>query len=156
MCICHPKLLNVIFLFIVFVLLFFFTQDEKNTQTTFYLFYFGDFCMYFSYRKIKQLWLIYVVSLYVRILPPKILGVIFYFFVFILLFFCLYSSWQKQRYKIVVTGLNACTGPVPVTTNATFLTELQQGQKLPGPIARLYLYSIVYPLYFLMNIWKQI
>ena len=85
---------------------------------------------------------------------PKILGVIFYFFVFILLFFCLYSSWQKQRYKIVVTGLNACTGPV--TTNATFLAELQQGQKLPGPIVRLYLYSIVYPLYFLMNIWKQI
>ena len=56
--------------------------------------------------------------------------------VFILLFFCLYSSWQKQRYKIVVTGLNACTGPVSVTTNATFLAELQQGQKLPGLIAR--------------------
>jgi len=68
----HPKNLNVIFLFIVFVLLFFVcTRDEKNTQTTFYLFYFGDFCMYFSCRKIKQLWLIYVVSLYVRILPQK-------------------------------------------------------------------------------------
>ena len=34
-----------------FAIFFVCTRDEKNTQTTFYLFYFGDFCMYFSCRK---------------------------------------------------------------------------------------------------------
>ena len=54
-----------------FAIFLFVLEMRKTHMTTFYLFYFGDFCMYFSCRKIKQLWLIYVVSLYVRILPQK-------------------------------------------------------------------------------------
>ena len=134
MCICHPKILNVIFLFIVFVLLFFclYSRWEKTHRQLFICSILGIFVCILVVEKtiVADICSLLVCSYF----APKILAVIFYFFVFILLFFCLYSSWQKQRYKIVVTGLNACTGPI--TTNAIFLAELQQGQKFPGLIAR--------------------